>query len=131
VAASSKRRAVLVLALALLVPACKAYQPPPLPVMPTSPGASTIPTRIVLTAESRPDEKLNIAATVVTADGHTVPEVAVVFDIGAGSLAPPTAMTDQTGTARTIAISTAMTTISATIGGGIVSYVDVLQSPQF
>jgi hypothetical protein len=129
--ASSRSRAMIVLTLAVLVPACEAYEPPPLPVMPTNPGAATLPTRIMLTAGSRADERLDVLATVLSADGHGVPDVAVAFTIGAGSLNPSTATTDQTGTARTIALSTSMTTISATIGGGIISYVNVLESPQF
>lgn len=120
----------LMLTLTLAMPACGAYEPPPLPVAPTVPGASTVPTRIVLTAGSRVDLRLDVEATVLSADGHGVPDVAVVFTIGAGSLDPATAMTDRTGIARTIAVSSEVTTISAAIGGGIESSVDVLQSPQ-
>ena len=129
--ATFRLRALLVLTLAGLVPACEAYEPPPLPVLPTNPTAATVPNRIVLNAESRADERLDVLATVLSADGNGVPNVPVAFAIGAGSLDPPTATTDQTGTARTIALSMSMTTISATISGGIVSYVNVLRSPQF
>jgi hypothetical protein len=131
VAATFRLRALLVLTLAAFVPACEAYEPPPLPVLPTNPSAATAPSRLVLNAESRADERLDVLATVLSADGNGVPNVPVAFTIGAGSLDPPTATTDQTGTARTIALSTSMTTISATISGGIVSYVNVLRSPQF
>jgi hypothetical protein len=124
------RRALIVLMCSGLLPACEAYEPPPLPSTPSNPGASTIPTHMSLTASSRADKRLDIAALVLAQDGNGVPNVPVVFTIGAGTLDPPTITTDQTGTARTIAVSDAMTTISATIGGGIVAYVDVLTSLQ-
>jgi hypothetical protein len=128
--AARRSLACLALACTLFLPGCEAYEPPPLPVMPTNPGASTVPMRIVLTAESRADQRLDVAASVLSADGHGVPNVAVVFTIGVGSVDPPTSITDQTGTAHAIAVNDSMTTISATIGGGIVSYVNVLRSPQ-
>ena len=106
---------------------CDAYQPPPL-TFPSNPTSSA-PTQIVLNAGSL-GQRLNVAATVLTADGRGVPNVAVAFRIGAGTIDPETAMTDQTGTAHAVAVSTAMTTITADIGGGIVSFVDVLPSPQ-
>jgi hypothetical protein len=124
------RRALIMLMCCGLLPACEAYEPPPLPSTPSSPGASTIPTRMSLTASSRADGGINIAAMVLAEAGNGVPNVPVAFTIGAGTLDPPTVSTDQTGTARTIAVSEAMTTISATIAGGIVAYVDVLRSPQ-
>lgn len=127
---ASCRFRALIFALAFALPACEAYEPPPLPLAPTRPGASTVPTRIVLTAGSRVDLRLDVEATVLSADGRGVPDVAVVFNIGAGSLDPAIAMTDRTGIARTIAVSSEVTTISAAIGGGIESSVDVLQSPQ-
>ena len=124
------RRALIVLMCSGVLPACEAYEPPPLPSTPSHPGASTIPTRVSLTASSRADGSLNIAATVLAENGNGVPNVPVAFTIGVGTLDPPTVSTDQTGTARTIAVSEAMTTISATIGGGITAYVDVFRSPQ-
>lgn len=127
---ASCRFRVLAFVLAVATTACGAYQPPPLPVVPTNPAASTVPMRVVLTAGSRPDQRLDVAATVLSADGHGVPDVSVVFSIGAGALDPPTATTDQTGTARTIALSTAVTTISAAIDGGMGASLDVLRSAQ-
>jgi len=85
---------------------------------------------MALTAGSRADGRLDVAAMVLSANGTGVPNVSVAFGIGAGTLDPPTATTDQTGTARTIAVSDTMTTISATIGGGIIDYVNVLSSLQ-
>jgi hypothetical protein len=117
----------VVLALSLIVSACEGYEPPPLPTTPTNPAASTVPTRIVLTANSRSDQQLDVFATVLSADGHRVPGIAVAFKIGAGSITP-SATTDVSGTALVLATSTAFTTISATIGGDIVSSVEVLQS---
>jgi pectin methylesterase-like acyl-CoA thioesterase len=112
----------------MLTIGCEAYQPP-VPTLPSSP-VSTTPTQIVLNAASRADQSLNVAATVLTATGEGVPNVPVTFTIGAGTINPATTMTDLTGTARAVAISTSMTTIAASIGGGLVSFVDVLPSPQ-
>ena len=128
--ARNTSRTLLVLVFSALLSGCEAYEPPPLPTVPTSPGASTVPTHIALNAGSRADDGIDVAATVLSEDEHGVPNVPVVFTIGAGTIQPPTAMTDQTGTAHVIAVSTAMTTISATIGGGVVSYVNVLDSVQ-
>jgi len=89
-----------------------------------------MPTHIALNAGSRANDQIGVTALVLTADGRGVPNVPVEFVIGAGTIEPGTAMTDQTGTARALAVSTSMTTIAATIGGGIVSFVDVLPSPQ-
>ena len=84
----------------------------------------------MLTAGSRPDQRLDVAANVLSADGHGVPNVSVAFTIGAGTVSPAAAMTDQFGMAYIIAISTDVTEIAATIGGGITSSVNVLPSPQ-
>jgi hypothetical protein len=123
----NRSRILSVLSLSLLTMGCDAFQPPPL-TFPSNPTSSA-PTQIVLNAGSL-GQRLNVAATVLTADGRGVPNVAVAFRIGAGTIDPQTAMTDQTGTAHAVAVSTAMTTITADIGGGIVSFVDVLPSPQ-
>jgi pectin methylesterase-like acyl-CoA thioesterase len=114
--------------LGILTIGCDAYQPP-VPTIPSSPASNT-PTHIALNAGSRANEQIGVTALVLTADGRGVPNVSVGFAIGAGTIEPATAMTDQTGTARALAVSTSMTTIAATIGGGIVSFVDVLPSPQ-
>jgi len=124
------RYAWLIVTAALLLPGCEAYDPPPLAVAPTNPAASTVATHIVLTAGSRPDQRLDVAANVLSADGHGVPNVSVAFTIGAGTVSPAAAMTDQFGMAYIIAISTDVTEIAATIGGGITSSVNVLPSPQ-
>ena len=124
------RYAWLIVAAALLLPGCEAYDPPALAVAPTNPAASTVATHIVLTAGSRADQRLDVAANVLSADGHGVPNVSVAFTIGAGSLSPTTAMTDQSGMARIVAVSTCVTAINATINGGITSSVNVLPSPQ-
>ena len=124
----NESRLLFLLSLALLTIGCEAFEPP-VPVFPSSPASNT-PTHIALNAGSRADEQIGVTATVLTADGRGVPNVAVAFTIGAGTIDPATAMTDSTGTARALAVSTSMTTIGATIGGGIVSFVDVLPSPQ-
>jgi hypothetical protein len=120
----------LIVTAALLLPGCEAYDPPALTVAPTNPTVSTVATRIVLTAGSRADQQLDVSANVLSADGHGVPNVSVAFTIGAGTVSPTTVMTDQFGMAYTIAVSTGVTEIAATIGAGITSSVNVLPSPQ-
>jgi pectin methylesterase-like acyl-CoA thioesterase len=124
----NESRVLFLLFLGILTIGCDAYQPP-VPTIPSSPASNT-PTHIALNAGSRANEQIGVTALVLTADGRGVPNVSVGFAIGAGTIEPATAMTDQTGTARALAVSTSMTTIAATIGGGIVSFVDVLPSPQ-
>ena len=118
----------MVLAASLIVTGCEQVEPVPFPTTPTNPQGSTKPSSIVLTASSGFNQQLEVTAKVLSADGHAIPNVAVMFGIGAGSIAPTTVTTDAGGTARALAISTASTTIAATIGGGIVSTVDVLPS---
>ena len=124
----NESRILLLLSVAILTIGCEGFQPPEPGFPPSSP--SNTPTHIALNAGSRADQQIGVTATVLTADGRGVPNVAVAFTIGAGTIDPGTAMTDSTGTARALAVSTSMTTIVATIGGGIVSFVDVLPSPQ-
>jgi len=117
----------LILTLSVLVSACEGFEPAPPPTSPTNPAASTVPTSVILTASSRPDQQLDISAAVVSANGTGVPQIPVAFSIGAGSITP-TATTDATGTAHALAQSTAFTTITATIRGGIAAAVNVLSS---
>src|SRR4051812_22246084 len=128
--AACRNRAWLIVTAALLLSACEAYDPPALTFAPTNPAASTVATHIVLTAGSRADQRLDVAANVLSADGHGVPNVSVAFTIGAGTVSQATAMTDQSGMARIVAVSTGVTAINATINGGITSSVNVLPSPQ-
>jgi len=113
------------LAASLLVPACGAVEPPPPPTGPTLP---TNPTSLVLTASSGFNQQVAVSARVLSADGQGVPNVAVSFSIGAGTITPATALTDSTGTASATAITTANTTVAAAIGNGIASSMPLLQS---
>lgn len=125
---TSRGKLIAIAGVVLCLSACDAYQPPPPPTVPTNPSASTVPVRIVLTASSRLDQQLDVAAHVLSSDGHAIPNVSVVFEIGDGTVEPQTTSTDQSGMARTLAISTAFTTITATIPGGIVASIEVLAS---
>src|SRR5204863_1854042 len=97
--------------------ACEGFQPPSAPTIVVNPAASTLPARLVLMVSSRPDHRLNVRAEVLSADGHSVANVAVRFAIGAGTMTPQAATTDSAGVAHAVAVSTAMTDISATIAG--------------
>jgi hypothetical protein len=123
-------RTLAVVGLVSTLSACDAYEPPAAPTIPTSPGASTLPARLVLAVSSRLDDRLDVGANVISADGHTLPNVLVTFSIEAGTVTPATAMTDATGVARAVAVSTAMTTISATADNGVAASVFVLSSTQ-
>src|SRR5215831_1855129 len=101
------RRGGLMVAAALLVPACGAVEPPPLSVAPTPPL---------------------VQASVFNAAGQPVPNVSVAFSIGTGTITPPTAMTDGNGTAHANAVSPVSTTISAATANGIASSVPILPS---
>jgi len=117
-------------ALSVVIAACKGYQPPPLPTVPSNPAASTVPTNIVLTASSNFRHQLDVNAMVLSANGGGVPNVVVTFSVDEGSITPATATTDRSGNALSTAVTTASTTIRATIDGGIDASVAVLQSVQ-
>jgi len=119
------RRRGLMLAAALLVPACGAVEPPPLSVAPTPP---LVPASLVLTAASVFNQPMAVQASVFNAAGQPVPNVSVAFSIGTGTVTPPTAMTDGNGIARATAVSPASTTISAATANGIASSVPILPS---
>ena len=119
-----------IVALAFVVGACDPYQPPPLPIAPSNPAASTVPTNIVLTASSTFKHQLEVDAMVLSADGHGIPNVVVTFSVDDGNISPSAAATDSTGNALSTAVTTAGTTIRATIGGGINATVKVLASVQ-
>jgi hypothetical protein len=129
---TSRRSAgvVGIVALAIVVGACEAYEPPPLPVAPSNPAASTVPASIVLTASSTFKHQLDVDAMVLSADGHGIPNVVVTFSVDDGNISPSAAATDSTGNALSTAVTTAGTTIRATIGGGINATVKVLPSVQ-
>lgn len=120
------RLLTFVLGSALLVASCGDVHTPGQDIAPSpavDPARSTTPARIQLSVGSRSDQRLDIAAQVLSADGHGVPNVTVTFSLGAGAgfVDPTTAKTDSTGTAKTIATATAVTTLTADIGSGISS----------
>jgi hypothetical protein len=116
----------LILAAALLVPACyNGVVPPPPPAAPTP---STAPARLILTASSGFNQQLTVSARVLSASGLAVPNVTVAFAIGSGTITPSSAPTDGNGTASATAVSTAATTISAATGSGLASSLTVLSS---
>ena len=117
-------------ALSVAVAACRGYQPPPLPSIPSDPAASTVPTRLVLTASSFFRNQLSVNAMVLSANGSGVPNVVVTFSVDDGNISPSTAATDNTGNALSTAVTTTGTTIRASIGGGINATVKVLPSVQ-
>ena len=114
--------------LLLALTACEAYQPPAAPTPPVNPAASATPTRLVLSASARPDERIDLSAQVLNVDGHGVPDVIVTFAIGAGSVSPATAPTDGLGVARASAVSLSWTTITASIAAGLTDSIDVFPS---
>ncbi len=118
----------LLILVALLTTACEPFQPPALPSPVVDPAASTVPTRIILNASSRTDQQLDVTAQVQSADGHGVPNVQVQFSIGAGTITPVLTKTDNTGMAKTLAASTASTTISAWISDTLRTSISVLGS---
>jgi hypothetical protein len=118
----------LILTASLLVPACTGVVPPPPPTAPTDIAASTVPARVSLTASSDFSAPLAVAAQVLSADGHALPNVPVAFSIGAGDITPQTTSTDASGVARASATVPGTTTISAAIGRGIGSSITVLAS---
>jgi len=121
---------VCLLTSSLLMSGCDGYAPPPLPTTPTNPALSTQPASISLTASSNFEQQLEVSATVLSADGHPVPNVTVAFSIDAGNITPFAVTTDAAGNAQSMATTTTIATVKATIGGGINASVRVLPSVQ-
>jgi len=117
------RRGGLMLATALLVPACGAVDTQPLPVAPTP---TMVPASLVLTAASVFNQPMAVQATVFNTAGQPVANVSVASSIWIGTITPPTAMTDGNRMARATAVSATSTTISASTANGIASSVPIL-----
>lgn len=122
------RLSSILLVSALGLTACHAYQPPAAPSAPTDSAASTVPTRLVLTAGSRSDQQVDVTAQVLSADGHGVPNIALGFTIGAGTVTPSSGTTDSTGRVQAVAASTAQTTLTAVVNETIRASLTLLPS---
>jgi len=92
--------------------------------MPTSPTDSTgtskpntTPTTIRIGAASRTDQKIDVTATVLTADGNFVPNVTLAFSVDAGTITPNSAVTDSNGSARATAATPSSTTVHVSGAG--------------
>lgn len=111
-----QRRAISVLAFAGVI-GLSACGPVPINdvVSPTK-IVSTAPASIQLTMSTRPDQRLDLHADVLTAAGSPVAGVAVTFTVTSGSVDPATATTDVNGRAVTIASAPTQNTITATVG---------------
>jgi len=96
------RKLIYSCCLATVITAC-AYQSPiePTTTIPTTPPSSTAPASIRITASTRFDRQVDIAATVLTADGRFVPNVVVRFSVSSGTVTPADGTTDSSGTVRT------------------------------
>lgn len=81
-----------------------------------TPAVQTTPASIRLTLATRPDRTYDVTATLLTADGHFVPDVALVFAMDVGSVTPETAMTNRAGVAQAIAATTSSTTLIVSAG---------------
>jgi hypothetical protein len=113
-------RLTALLASVLLLAGCHSPSSPSLPPATTpDPTRSTIPTHIQILAASRQDQRLDVTAQVLSADGHGVPSIPVSFTVGDGTVTPSLVTSDGNGNAKTVAVTTAPTTITADIGGGI------------
>jgi|RhiMetdeSRZDD1v2_1073273.scaffolds.fasta_scaffold11529_2 uncharacterized membrane protein len=96
------RKLIYSCCLAAVTIAC-AYEAPtqPTTTIPTSPPSSTAPASIRINASTRFDRQLDITATVLTADGHFVPNIVVTFSVSSGTVTPADGTTDSSGTVRT------------------------------
>lgn len=107
-------RTALLLLLASLSTAC-AYHAPDAPT-PIVVVPSTTPASIRLVSGSRPDYTTGVIATVLTADGHGVPNVSLTFTTALGTVTPAQTTTDAEGHATTLVSTPSATTVSATAG---------------
>ncbi|HZP49164.1 MAG TPA: Ig-like domain-containing protein, partial [Vicinamibacterales bacterium] len=93
--------------------------------LPTEPGSSSppptpnlTPSTIRITASSRTDQTVGITATVLSSDGHFVPNVALTLSVDAGTVSPTTATTDANGGVQASASTPSVTTLHVS-GGGV------------
>jgi hypothetical protein len=99
----------------------------PTPVAVTAPSLAPASIRVGLS--TRGDHLVDVTATVLTHDGHFVPNVLVTFAMDAGSVSPAEATTNGNGVAQataTPATSTATLTVS---GGSLTSTTTITGTP--
>lgn len=104
------------LILVVLTAAGCAYHAPDAPTPVTAPPPNSAPASIRLAAASRADQAVDVTATVLTADGHFVANVAVSFTASAGTLAPAAATTDANGAARVVLANAGNAVVGASAG---------------
>ena len=91
--------------------------------MPTSPTTSVdttpnmTPASIRVTTASRTDQKIDVTATVLSSDGHLIPNIPLTFAVDAGTISPNTAVTDANGSARATASTPSATTLHVSGAG--------------
>jgi len=86
-----------------------------------TPAAQTAPASIRLTLATRSDRQLDVTATVLTADGHFVKDVALTFAMDAGTVTPESAVTNGNGVAQAVASSTSSATLTVSAGALVAS----------
>lgn len=80
------------------------------------PVTQTAPASIRLTLSSRADRTYDVTATVLTADGHFVKDVALTFALDGGNVTPEHAITNINGMAQAVASAASSTTLTVTAG---------------
>lgn len=76
----------------------------------------TTPASIRLTLATPPDRTYDVTATVLTADGHFVKDIALVFAMDSGSVTPERAITNGNGAAQAVASAMSSTTLTVSAG---------------
>lgn len=91
---------------------------PHLPTAPdyVAPAVQTAPASLRLTVSTRSDRQYDVSATVLTADGHVVPNVAVSFALEGGTVTPDSALTNGAGVAQAVASAAANATLTVSAG---------------
>ncbi len=91
---------------------------------PTEPSSTSTPTTPNLTpatiriaASSRTDQTVGITATLLSSDGHYVPNVTLTLSVDAGTVTPPTATTDANGAVQATAATPSTTTLHVSGAG--------------
>ncbi len=75
------------------------------------------PSTIRIGASSRADQKIDVTATVLSADGHFIANVPLSFSVDVGTISPNAAVTDANGSARALASTPSATTLHVSGAG--------------